>query len=121
MDTIFMERMSFFGRHGVFPEEQKLGQRFIVSLELTLDLQAAGLTDDLGLTVNYADVYTRVQHVVQGTARRLLETVAQQIAQDLLQDFPLVASIRVRVEKPEAPIAGIFETVGVTITRSRCT
>ncbi|MCY0875343.1 MAG: dihydroneopterin aldolase [Firmicutes bacterium] len=121
MDTIFMKRMPFYARHGVFVEERHLGQRFVVSLDMTLDLQPAGQTDDLELTVNYGDVYTKVQEVMQGSPCRLLETVAQRIADVLLQTYPALHSVLVQVEKPGAPIAGIFDTVGVTITRMRAT
>lgn len=121
MDHVFMKGMPFFGRHGVFTQERELGQRFIVSLELSLDLAPAGRADDLELTVNYADVYTKVRAIVEGPPYSLLEAVAERIAETLLADYAQVQSVRVELDKPGAPIAGLFATVGVAIMRVRST
>ncbi len=118
-DKIFLTGMSFFGRHGVFDEETKLGQRFMVTVELYFDLRKAARADDLALTVNYGDVYNRVRIVVEGPPRKLVETVAEDIAAILLREYVMIDRLRVRVEKPGAPIAGVFDTVGVEIERSR--
>ena len=119
MDNIFITKMQFYGRHGVFVEETKLGQRFIVSIALTCDLHKAGVTDDLLMTVNYGEVYNTVKSIVQGSPFQLLEALAQAIADAVLTRFEQVLSVQLSVEKPGAPIEGIFEAVGVTITRSR--
>jgi hypothetical protein len=57
--------MQFYGRHGVNPEEQTLGQRFEVDVELRLDTRPAALQDDLRLTINYAQVYKAVKRIVE--------------------------------------------------------
>lgn len=116
-DTIFMRDLQFYGYHGVYEEERKLGQRFVVSVALTCDLQPASTTDDIALTVNYGEVYTEVKKVVEGPSKKLVEAVAEEIATTVLRTFPRVQSIRVRLEKPGAPIAGVFDTVGVEIER----
>ncbi|MDF2720161.1 MAG: dihydroneopterin aldolase [Paenibacillus sp.] len=72
MDKMQLSRMQFYGYHGVFPEENKLGQRFYVDLALSLDLSEAGRTDDLDKTVNYAEVYERVKTIVEGRTFRLI-------------------------------------------------
>ncbi|MCI0183560.1 dihydroneopterin aldolase [Sulfoacidibacillus ferrooxidans] len=118
-DVIFIRDMEFFGYHGVFTEEQRLGQRFVISLRLLCDLEPAALHDDLTLTVDYGDVYNRVKEVVEGRKRKLVESVAQDIANTVLRCYPIVHTVVVHMEKPGAPIAGIFETVGVEIERSR--
>ncbi len=118
-DKIMMVGMPFFGRHGVFAEETKLGQRFLVSVELDCDLRRAGQADDLALTVNYADVYNIIRTVVEGPPKKLVEAVAEDIASILLREYAMIDRLHVRVEKPGAPIAGVFETVGVEIERSR--
>lgn len=119
MDSIFVRGMRFFGYHGVFPEEQKLGQRFVVNLEMNLDLRGAGQTDKLEDTVNYGEVYQYVQEVVEGQPAALIETVAEKIADKLLGTYLVLESVVVEVEKPGAPIAGIFDTVSVRIERKR--
>ena len=65
MDRITLMGMEFFGYHGVLPEENKLGQRFVVDLVLELDLHQAGLNDDLNATINYAEVYQEVRELVE--------------------------------------------------------
>ena len=71
MDKIYVNGMKFYGYHGVFPEEQKLGQRFNVDVMLTLDLSKAGLSDDLDATVNYKEVYDAVKEIVEGEFREI--------------------------------------------------
>lgn len=116
-DRIFLEGMLFFGYHGVQPEERSRGQRFLVDVELTVDLRAAGRSDDLARTINYSEVYRRVREIVEGPPQQLIETVAETIATALLTEFrPDVA--RVTVRKPDAPIEGaVFQSVGVSVVR----
>lgn len=112
--------MAFYGYHGAREEERRLGQRFLVDVELRLDLAAAGRSDDLAQTVDYAQVYRAVRGVVEGPARRLIEAVAEGVADELLGRFAAVQEVRVRVRKPWAPIAGSqIGWVGVEVTRGR--
>ena len=84
MDKIIMCGMSFYGYHGVLPQERELGQIFEVDVELYLDLRAAGENDDPEMTVSYADVYEVVRRVVTGLPRNLIETVAESVASRIL-------------------------------------
>lgn len=119
MDHIFIRKMQFYGRHGVFVQETQLGQRFVVSITLECDLHLAGTNDDLLMTVNYGEVYNIIKSLVEGSPYRLLEGLAQAIADAVLSRFPTVITVHLCVEKPGAPLQGVFETVGVDITRSR--
>ncbi len=119
MDKIFFREMMFYGYHGAFPEENKLGQRFLVDLELALSLAPAGETDDLGKTVDYGEVYQLVQAEVEGKPYALIEALAEGIARRLLDTFPLLKEVTVRVTKPDPPIPGHYRSVGVEISRSR--
>jgi len=116
MDKIILEGMEFYGYHGARPEEKKLGQRFIVDVELFLDLRQAGETDNLDYTVNYAQVFELVQSIVCGRSRQLIESVAETIAAALLAQFP-VEEVLVRVKKPQAPLPGMFTWAAVEIRR----
>lgn len=118
MDKIFFRRMQFYGYHGAYAEENKLGQRFYVDLELMLDLSASAETDDLNRTVDYAKVYEAVRELVEGRTYRLIETLAESIAQALLSAFP-VEEVWVCVTKPDPPIPGHYDAVGVEIRRKR--
>jgi dihydroneopterin aldolase len=111
--------MPFFGYHGVFPEENKLGQRFVVSMDLYVNLAPAGASDDVADTVNYGEVYDLVKAIVEGPHVRLIETLAEKIAQSALCAFPKLSGVRVDVEKPGAPVVGVLDTVCVQIERWR--
>ncbi|WP_044641840.1 dihydroneopterin aldolase [Risungbinella massiliensis] len=118
MDKIFLQKMHFYAYHGVLPEENRLGQRFQVDLELFLDLASAGATDDLQKTINYAEVYEAVRQEVEGHKYMLLEKLADQIAHKLLKEFA-IEEVLVRVTKPDPPIPGHYQAVGVEIKRHK--
>lgn len=119
MDKIFFYGMTFYAYHGAFPEENCLGQRFIVDLELFLSLHQAARTDELNHTINYAEVYKLVEQEVTQKRVKLIETLAENIAASLLQRFSELAQVKVRVMKPHPPIPGHYQSVGVEITRGR--
>ena len=117
MDNIKLTGMEFFGYHGALAEENKLGQRFLVDLELYLDLHQAGAGDDLSASINYAQAYEVVKTVVEGPAFKTIEAVAEAAAQKLKNSYPLLQGLKIAVHKPGAPIAGIFHDVSVTLER----
>lgn len=119
MDKIHVNQMEFYGYHGVFPEETKLGQRFGVDLTVELDLSKAGKSDNLEDSINYAELYQTCKEIVEGESFKLVETVAEKIADTILERFSLVESCHVKVIKPDPPIPGHYKSVAVEITRSR--
>lgn len=118
MDKIFFSGMSFYGFHGVYGAEAELGQRFMVDLELSIDLSRAGASDDLHDTVNYAEIFTCVQKVVEGERYNLVERLTTEVARQLLGHFPLV-EVKVKVTKPNPPIKGHYEGVAIEMIRKR--
>ncbi|MDX8047706.1 dihydroneopterin aldolase [Gracilibacillus sp. S3-1-1] len=119
MDKIHLNQMSFYGFHGVFPEEKKLGQRFLVDLILETDLQKAGKSDDLHHSIDYGLVYQVTKQVVEGYSKNLVEAVAEEIAQSLLVRFDLLQACTVKVVKPDPPIPGHYQSVAVEIYREK--
>ena len=119
MDKIFLCGMTFAAAHGVLPHEKEMRQRFVVDAELLLDLHAAGVHDSLAETVNYAEVYEIVRKTIEGETKKLIESLAEDIADRVLAAFSMIRSARITVHKPAAPIPGIFSDVGVSITRER--
>ncbi len=119
MDKITLKNLSFFGTHGVLKEETVLGQKFFVDVVLHTDTQAAGLSDDVGQTVSYADVYEDVKIQVEERRYDLIEALAEQIAGDILTKYKAIEMVDVEIRKPEAPVRGIFDYFAVTIRRSR--
>lgn len=119
MDKILLRGLRFHGRHGVLPEERAGGQVFELNVELRLDLRPAGRSDQLGDTVNYAAVFEEVRAVVEGPPLRLVEALAQRVADRLFATQPLLRGVKVRVVKPNPPIEGDLDFVGVEIERER--
>ncbi|KAL4457847.1 hypothetical protein ABPG75_012712 [Micractinium tetrahymenae] len=118
-DKIMLRGLVFHGYHGAFPEENKLGQKFVVDATLYTDLSHAGHTDDLSRTVNYAQVYEDIKAIVEGPPAQLIESVAERIAAQLLRGHPSVAAITVGIAKPHVAVSGVLQSLGVEITRRR--
>lgn len=106
--------MVFYGYHGAFIEEQKLGQRFEVDLEFELDASKAFQSDMLSDTISYVGVYDTVLQLMTNTPFRLLETLANRILETLLNQYPLL-SARIKIRKPSVPLPGILDHVEVEV------
>ena len=119
-DRITLEGMVFFGRHGALPAERELGQRFVVGVEMSLDLQPAGTSDNLTETVDYGEVHREVREVVEGEPVNLIEAVAEKVAASVLKHHPPVEEVRVRVAKPDVRLGDtVLESAAVEILRRR--
>jgi len=120
-DRLSLLGMRFSARHGVQPQEKLEPQPFEVDLVLHADLSAAGASDDLADTVDYAALHDLVAAIVGGPSFDLIEGLAAAIARAALvaTDPLIVDSVEVRVRKPEAPLDGELETVEATIVRHR--
>jgi dihydroneopterin aldolase len=118
-DRILLDGMVFQARHGVYPHEKTTSQRFEVDVELLLDLQPAGLEDDLERTLDYGRVYETVRTIVESTTFNLIEALAEAIAHELLSEFPALEELEVRVRKPEVKLGGPLRSAGVQIRRRR--
>ena len=116
MDRVFVRGIQFYGHHGVAEEERHLGQRFLMDVELSVDLRPAGGSDDLSASIDYAEVLRVVREIGENERYYLLEALAERVAAVLLERFP-AASVRVRASKPAPPLPGAFEAVGVEISR----
>lgn len=119
MDTIQLNQMQFYGKHGVLPEENRLGQRYVIDLCLNLPLKRAGQSDRLEHTLNYAEVIGTVRGIVEGRTFQLIEALAENIASELLDQYTMVQEITVLVTKPHPPVDIHFSGVTVEITRER--
>ena len=118
-DTIFIHGVVIHARHGVMEHEAEVGQRFVIDLDLSIDLTESSRTDRLKDTVSYSSVVATATSAFADANYKLLERSAGAVAEAILQAFPRVGAIKVTVHKPHAPIAAIFGDVGVIITRSR--
>ncbi|MCW3492752.1 dihydroneopterin aldolase [Microbacterium sp. SSM24] len=117
-DEITLTGLRVFGRHGVYDDERRDGQDFVVDVTLRLDTRRAAASDDVADTVHYGEMAEQIAAIVGGEPVDLLETLAARIADHLL-GFELVDGVRVTVHKPQAPIPLSFADVSVTIDRRR--
>ena len=118
-DTIFSKGLVIHARHGVMDHETEVGQRFVIDLELYSDLTESSRSDHLSDTVSYANVVTTAVAAFKDTNYKLLERAAGAVADAILAAFLRIRAVKVTVHTPHAPIAAIFEDVGVVLTRSR--
>lgn len=119
MSEIEICGLEFCACHGVYESEKKNPQPFVFGIKMRVDFDDAAVNDDLYKTVNYGEVCSVVKSVVLGNCFDLIETLARETALTVLEKFPLVSSITVRVEKPNAPIREKFASVGVSYTAER--
>jgi dihydroneopterin aldolase len=115
-DRILIHGIQFYGYHGVREEERKLGQPFLVDVEVSLDLTEAGGRDDLAASADYERVHALVLEIGTRQQFRLLETLAVRIASAILEQCP-VRQVTVRATKPSPPLPGVVGGVSVEITR----
>lgn len=118
-DKILLRGLRFFGKHGVLDAERRLGQMFHVDVSISADLRQAGASDELAHTVDYARVFGIVRDAVEGKPMKLVESVAERIAAEVLRSQRCAEEVRVRVTKPNVALAGQLDAVGVEISRSR--
>lgn len=117
MDKIIIENLELIAEHGVFKEEKFLGQKFIISVEMTTDTREAGKTGNLNASTHYGFVADDIEKIFTGESFDLIETCAEKIAEMILIKYPLISEIKVTVKKPWAPIRKHFDFVAVEITR----
>ena len=118
-DVIFLKGLVMHAHHGVMTHEKRFGQRFVVDLELKLDLSKAAASDRLTDTISYAAVAEEAERAFTARSFKLLEAAAAALCETILESFSSVEEVRVCVHKPHAPIAAIFDDVGVSMTRRR--
>jgi len=117
-DTILIEGITFHAYHGASDEEQAVGHRYSVDVVLEYDIRAAAQSDDLSQTINYSAVAKRVLAVGTENRFRLIETLAEHIAADILQSFP-VSAVEVTVRTLLPPMKVPAQAAGGRIRRER--
>ncbi len=119
MDQIIVKELELFGFHGVNVEEKAMGQKFIVDLELGLDLSKACETDDLSYTINYAELCHKLQQEFQRSKHDLIEHAAHSLVMLILETYSQVQTVELTLKKPWAPIHLPVKYPAVKISRSR--
>lgn len=118
VDTIRLTNMIFYAHHGYYEAERELGQKFEVDIELQYDLRQAATGDDLALTLDYTAVYGIAKRIFENYKFKLIETVAERIAAEILE-LEHVPAVLIRVRKPHAPLNGLLDHVEIEIHREK--
>lgn len=116
---ILIENLDIYAYHGVFAEEERLGQRFLIDLVLDADLRRAALSDDLADTVDYGRAVAIVSEAFTSRRFQLLETAAKGMADALFAAFPPVTRIAIILRKPAPPIPAILGATGIRMSFTR--
>lgn len=112
---IALRNCAFFARHGVYNEEEVLGQRFFVDAVLTVNGTGTLEDDEIEGTVDYGKAFTAIEKIIKGKRKYLIEALAFEVAKSLCKKFNMVESAKVTIRKPNAPVQGVLDTVEVTI------
>lgn len=118
MDKIEIKDLECYCHHGVLEEERTLGQKFLVSAALYMNTRRAATFDDITFSVDYAEVSHFVNDIMTKTEHKLLETICENIARELLAKYKILDAAEVCIKKPWAPISLPMDTVSVTIKRT---
>lgn len=118
MDQIKIKDLEVFAKHGAFPEENVLGQKFLISAVLYTDTRKAGKTDDLTASIHYGEVCAMITEFMREHTFQLIERVVEELADMLLRNVEHLKQVTLEVKKPWAPIGLPVDYVSVEITRS---
>nr|MBN2278162.1 dihydroneopterin aldolase [candidate division Zixibacteria bacterium] len=116
MDVIRLNGMVFYGYHGVSAAEKETGRRFEVDCELEVDLAPPGESDSLQDAVDYVAVHRKIKEIVEGKAYSLMESLAANLAQTILNEFPIYR-VTLRIRKVIPPIQGTIDNIEIEVTR----
>jgi len=116
---IRIKKMSFYAYHGVLNEEQSVGGKFEADVDIYTNFSEAAKTDNLKDTINYHQVYKFVNQLVMEKKRRLLETLADSIADALLEKYPAINKVAFRIRKNNPPLGGVVDYVEVEVIKER--
>lgn len=114
--TIRMRNCAFFARHGVFEEEERLGQRFYVDAELEVETGPGLELDSIESTVDYGAAFIEIERIITGKRRFLIEALALDVARALCEKFEPITQATITVRKPNAPVPGVLDHVEVTVS-----
>lgn len=118
-DRIFVSNLCVQGYHGVLAEETRLGQKFFIDIDCAANLKECVRDDDYSKAVCYGTLCDLAIQVSSSGPFKLIETLGDRIAVQILVRFSSVSEVRVRIRKPSAPIAGIADHVGIEVNRVR--
>jgi dihydroneopterin aldolase len=119
MGKIIIEEMEFYAFHGHYQEEQIVGNRFLVDLEMDADLTDAADSDNLNDAVNYQQAYQIIKNEMRRTKSNLLENIGKRILDALFTEMEGIEKASIRVRKLNPPMGGPIKSVGIKMSRKQ--
>ena len=119
MGKIVIEEMEFYAFHGHYQEEQIVGNRFLVDLEMDADLSAAAASDSLNDAVNYQQAYQIIKNEMRRTKSNLLENIGKRILDALYDEMEGIEKATIRIRKLNPPMGGPIKSVGIKMSRKK--
>ncbi len=119
MDRISIKGLEIFANHGVFEEENVLGQKFIINIDMYMSTRSAGIHDDIKESVDYGAVCILIKQIMTEENYKLIESAAEAVAAGILAEYTKISEVDVEIEKPWAPVLMPLQTVSVKINRKR--
>lgn len=116
---IRINNAQFYAHHGVLDQERSNGGLFEIDAEFTCDITSAESEDNLKKTLDYEKAYKYIKEVVSGSKFYLIESLAYRISMKLIENFPMIQKITIKVRKPSPPLGGVVEHVEVEHTEYR--
>ena len=117
--VLFIDNLEVFANHGLFEEENRLGQKFIFDIECELNYKNAMFSDEMMDSISYADIAEVVVKTATTNTFNLLERLAGEILKNIFTEFSQIENIKLKINKPGAPIKYHFEKCGVEVNVSR--
>ena len=118
MDKVQIKNLKIAGKHGVYDFEKKQNNFFEIDVTMILSLKKPGESDNLEDTVDYVEAISLITKIFKKKDLKLIEAVAESICSALLDSYP-IKKVKIKIRKPHAPISADFDTVQVSITRSK--
>jgi dihydroneopterin aldolase len=119
LNVVRIKKASFYAYHGALLEEQSIGGNFEADVDMYFNFSEAAETDDLSKTINYEEIYKQINKVIYQKKYYLIETIATIIANNLLETYPILEKIDVKVRKNNVPVGGIIDHVEAQVVKSR--
>jgi dihydroneopterin aldolase len=116
---IRLNNAKFYAHHGVLDVERSNGGLFEIDAELTCDVSAAEVEDNLKKTLDYERLYSFIKDIVSGKKFYLIESLVSRISNSIIENFPIVQKVTIKVRKPSPPLGGVVENVEVEHTEYR--
>ena len=119
INVVRIRKALFYAYHGALKEEQSIGGNFEADVDLYFDFSEAAKTDDLKKTINYDGIYKHINNVISQKKYYLIETISTIIANSLLERYPILEKVDVKVRKNNVPVGGIIDYVEAQVVKSR--